>query len=342
MCWSPRCTKSWSGPQKALFKSKQKLCRSRKSRRCGSARRAGVGDSWSSLEILLVGSPSRLTAGLRSPPAQSFCRLLLRLTRLRSCRRRCCSGRGCPGMPGDALFLEKGDGIANRNSSPRRVARRRSRLGERKRSAAQPKTFHKADRGVRIQSQHRRAALSFDDGMAEKKDIGGGSSLIEERGLVRQHRARRQIFALRLKTLRILKLSWVQRKSKYGLASNSRLRRQRDKGHGVAAGKGIRRCSQNSHIVLGILGDDRNFQKARRGFSAVHEDVRLSSVAKRLEDVGDGEEIAFLVDKKGVAEERVVVAAGGRRLVVGVHDRAQCRRGSIRGDVGRRGRGKDC
>ena len=64
--------------------------------------------------------------------------------------------------------------------------------------------------------------------------------------------------------------------------------------------------------MLRILGNDSDFQKAGGSVWAVHENVSLAAVAKILKHVGDCKEIALVVDKEGVAEERVMVAAGAR------------------------------
>src|SRR5580698_8033237 len=207
-------------------------------------------------------------------------------------------------MPGDALSLEKSDGIANGDSGSRGVAGWRGRLRERKRHASQPQALDQADRSARIKSQHRRTALPLDDRMAEQEDVGCRAGLVQQRGFIRQHGSRRRIFALRLKTVRVLKPSRMQRKSKYGLPSNSRLGRQWDKINGVVAGKRIRRRAQNRHIVLRILGDDGDFQEAGGSVRAVHENISLAAVAKVFHYVGDCEEIALVVNKESVAEER--------------------------------------
>jgi len=72
--------------------------------------------------------------------------------------------------------------------------------------------------------------------------------------------------------------------------------------------------------MLRIFGDHSDLQKLGRGIRPVYEDVWLATVAKGLEDVRDGEEIAFVIDEEGVAEECVMVAAAGGRLIVGIDD----------------------
>ena len=88
-------------------------------------------------------------------------------------------------------------------------------------------------------------------------------------------------------------------------------------------------ASKNGYIVLQIFGDHSDLQKLGRGIGPIHKNVRLAAVAKGFEHVGDGQKIAFIIDEEGVSEECVVVAAGGRRLIVGVNDRTDGSDGGV-------------
>jgi len=120
----------------------------------------------------------------------------------------------------------------------------------------------------------------------------------------------------------------VQRQREDGLSFCGWLGSQREEGDLIFAREGIWRGAQDSHVVLWIFGDHGDLQQLGRGVRPVHEDVWLAAIAKGFENVSDGEEIAFVVDEEGVAEERVMVAAGSGGLIVGVND------GAHRGDSG--------
>jgi len=77
--------------------------------------------------------------------------------------------------------------------------------------------------------------------------------------------------------------------------------------------------------MLGVCGDDRGLEQNRRAISAADQDVGLAAVTEVFEDMGDGEEIALIVDEEAVAEETVVVAAGRRRLIELIDDGADRR-----------------
>jgi len=101
----------------------------------------------------------------------------------------------------------------------------------------------------------------------------------------------------------------VQRKGKYGLSFYGWFGGQRERSDLVFAGEGIRRGTKDRYVMLQIFGDHGDFQQLGWRVRAVHEDVGLAAVAKRLENVCNGEEIAFVVDEECVAEKCVVVAA---------------------------------
>ncbi len=77
--------------------------------------------------------------------------------------------------------------------------------------------------------------------------------------------------------------------------------------------------------MLGVCGDDRGLEQNRRAISAADQDVGLAAVTEVFEDMGDGEEVALIVDEEAVAEETVVVAAGRRRLIELIDDGADRR-----------------
>jgi len=59
-----------------------------------------------------------------------------------------------------------------------------------------------------------------------------------------------------------------------------------------------------------------------RAVGPADKNVGLAAVAKGLNDVGGGEQVALFIDEEAVAKETVVVAASGWRLVKLVNDRA--------------------
>src|SRR5271170_1665292 len=108
----------------------------------------------------------------------------------------------------------------------------------------------------------------------------------------------------------------MERERQHGLAAHGWLGSHRAERDFVSAGERIWRGAQDRDVVLRVFGDDGDFQKARRSVRAAYEDVRLAAIAKRRNDMRHREQIAFVVDEEGVAEEGVVVAARSRRLVV--------------------------
>lgn len=94
------------------------------------------------------------------------------------------------------------------------------------------------------------------------------------------------------------------------MTANGCVSRQQKERNTVLADERIWRGSKDCHIVLRIFGDHSDLQQLGRGIGPIHENVGLAAVTKRLEHVGDCEEIALIIDKEGVAEECVMVAAG--------------------------------
>ena len=234
-------------------------------------------------------------------------------------------------MPRDGVLLQESDGVANRDSGARSVVREGRRFGARKRHAAQPEAFDQTYGRMRMNRQNRRTALASDHGVAQQKDIGGRAGIGQLRRFVGQHRASGRIFSRQVGAIRILKPFWMQRKCENGLAANGWRGFERYKSNRVFGRERIWSGAKNGHVMLQILGDNADLDQPGRRVGAIHENVRLAAVAKRLEDVSDGEEIALLVNEKGVAEKRVVIAAPGGALVIGIDDGAE-----------RRVEGRDC
>ena len=90
----------------------------------------------------------------------------------------------------------------------------------------------------------------------------------------------------------------------------------------IVGGEWVGRGAEDGYVVSGVGGDYGDLQEAGRAIGAVHEDKGLAAVAEGFKDVGGGEQVALLVDKKGVTEEDVVVAMGGGGLIETVHDGA--------------------
>ena len=82
-----------------------------------------------------------------------------------------------------------------------------------------------------------------------------------------------------------------------------------------------------------VSGYDICLEEPGRGVGPSDDQVGLATVSEGFEDVGVSEQVALLVDKEGVAEEGVVVAARGGGLVEAVDDRAD---GGVRAWVVRR------
>lgn len=219
------------------------------------------------------------------------------------------------------ILGEQGEGVADRNGGPRSVGWQGGRFGEN--DAAQPQPFDEADGGVGLSVEDGGAALAFHDGVAEQKNVGGRAGGLQLRGLVGEHSAGRIVLLLCFEALRGGESLGMEREREDAFTLGGVGRSEGDKSDVVAAREGIGSGAQDGYVVLQIAGDDGDFEQLRRSVQAVHEDVGLAAVAKRFEDVRDGEEIALIVDEEGVAEEGVVEAAGAGSLVVGINDRAE-------------------
>ena len=108
---------------------------------------------------------------------------------------------------------------------------------------------------------------------------------------------------------------------------------QGQEGHAEVAGERVGRDAEDGDVVLRVGGDDGGLEKTGRGVGSADDEVGLAAVAEGVEDVSVGEQVALLVDEKGVAEKGVVIAARGRGFVEAVDDRAD---GGVEGYVGRR------
>jgi hypothetical protein len=237
-------------------------------------------------------------------------------------------------MPRDVFFVEKGDGVADRDGGAGRAGGLPVRMSERHEILTEPAAFDETDDGVRIGSQDRRATLAERHRMAEEKNFRRRSGLIELGGFERQHFARGAVLNGLLKTLRILQAGGMERERENRLAGGGRMDGQRQKTDAEVAGEGIGRDVQDGHVMCGVRGNNGDREKLRRAIGAADDDARLAAIAKSLQDVGRSEQVALVVYKESVAKKRVMVSARGRRLVETVNDGAERGRKSVvRGSI---------
>ena len=187
-----------------------------------------------------------------------------------------------------------------------------SRLGEGSGAGAKPAAFDEAEDGVGVLRQNWRAALAEVYGMAQQKDIGWRGGLFELGGFVREDPAFRAIFERELERIGAAEFGRMQGEGDYGLAGGGSTFGESEEGELVIGVEGIGGGAENGHIVSRIGGDYGDLEQAGRAVGAVDEDEGLAAVAEGFKDVGGGEQVAPVVDKESVAEERVVVATGGR------------------------------
>jgi len=114
----------------------------------------------------------------------------------------------------------------------------------------------------------------------------------------------------------------VEREREHRLAGGGGISGQRQEGYAIFAGERVGRDAQNGDVVRRVDGDDGGLEQARRGIGPADDEVGLAAVAEGFENVSVGEQVALLVDEKGVSEEGVVVAARGGGLVEAVHNGA--------------------
>ena len=93
--------------------------------------------------------------------------------------------------------------------------------------------------------------------------------------------------------------------------------------------------------MLRIRGDHRRLQEPRRTIGAAHEDIGPTTVAKSLEYMGSGQQVALFVNEEPVAKKAVAITARGCGLVQLINDGTDGgRERGIVGRVLRRGAGR--
>jgi hypothetical protein len=140
------------------------------------------------------------------------------------------------------------------------------------------------------------------------------------------------VFAGSLEALGVLQVNWVKRERQYLLARGDGISGEGEEGHSKPAGEGVGRDAEDGDVVRWVGGDDGGWEYAGWGIGSTEDEVGPAAVAESIENVGVGEQVAFLVDEEGVTEEDVVVAARGGGFVEAVDHRAD-------GGVGRQGHG---
>src|SRR5262252_5725251 len=70
----------------------------------------------------------------------------------------------------------------------------------------------------------------------------------------------------------------------------------------------------------GVRSDHGGGNEAGWTVETADENVRLPTVVEVVKHVSDGEQVAVLIDKEGVAVENVAVAAAGGSFAEAVHD----------------------
>ncbi len=126
------------------------------------------------------------------------------------------------------------------------------------------------------------------------------------------------VFARGFEALGVLKVMGMERERDDGLARGGGISGQREEGYAIVASERVGRDAEDGDVVLRVGGNDGGLKEAGRGVGSADDERGLAAIAERFEDVGVGEQVALLVDEKGVAEEGVVVAARGGGLVEAV------------------------
>ena len=142
------------------------------------------------------------------------------------------------------------------------------------------------------------------------------------RGFVGKDLAGGAVFARGFQALRVLKVIGMEGERDHRLAGGDGIGGQRQESHSEIAGEWVGGDAEDGDVVLQVGGDDGGLEKAGRGVGSADDEVGLAAVAEGLENVSVGEQVALLVDEKGVAEEGVVVTARGGGFVEAVNDRA--------------------
>jgi hypothetical protein len=187
---------------------------------------------------------------------------------------------------------------------------------------AEPAAFDDTDYGLGIGVEDGRAALAAFDVVAEEEKLGGRRGFFQLCGFVGKDCACGAVFAGGFEALRVLQVDGMEREREDGLAGSGGLGGKGQVGDAEVGGEGVGCDAKNGDVMRWVGGDNGGLQQAGRGIGAANDQVRLATVAKSIEDVGVGEQIALLVDEEGVAEEDVMIAARRGRFVEAVDDGA--------------------
>lgn len=211
----------------------------------------------------------------------------------------------------------------------------------------EPAAFDQAYDLVRRGGDDRGAALSADDFVAEKENVGelargqGGSVCADGRGVEVDGPGgeRGGVVALRdgeLKSFGVFGMGGAERLDGDRVSCGGLGVGERQGGDGVAGVEGIWRGAENGDVVDDVGGHDGNFYEARRSVRTTEQDAGLAAIAEFAEDVGGGEQVAVAIDEEGVAVKDVMVAVASGGIVELVDDGADGGRdgGGLRGASG--------
>ena len=150
--------------------------------------------------------------------------------------------------------------------------------------------------------------------MTEKEELGIGASLFELREFEIENFAWGALLENCLLRITIAWSEGTQGGGKNGAALLHAFWREWQERNGKVAIEGIRDGAQDGNIVVAINGNHGGLHEAWRRTWRVKKKIGLTTV-ELGQDVCNGEEVAFSIDEKGVAVEKITIAARRRGAI---------------------------
>ena len=164
------------------------------------------------------------------------------------------------------------------------------------------------------------------DRVIEEKKFGVGDVASFELGkLEGEDFAGRAFFERGFERVGIARAEGAKGSKKNGPAGGGDAERETENGYAIgrADRKGIGRGAEDGDVMVAVKRDDACGYESRRLIWHTKEECGLGAV-ELAEDVGRGEQVAFVIDEEAVAVEKIAVAARAGSGVGLIDDGAEC------------------